>query len=261
MKAHLAKVSLALLSAAFLLGCQEQGSDPVGPEGLGPEFTHKNGEHGKGGGGGGGGGKGGTGGRPGQFPVDVTVMGGIAAATQIMRFAENDELMGWTRRPDQPAPGGIMFQMNMTHTLAFALLGNCLEEGKRIGAAQGSGFVDDLFNKLVQPPLPLTEAGAFLVNVDKVELGRTSVDHNISFDNDLDGGPAEERWNMKVRGPPTVTVEDPDDGDVSGNFTVMFTGGTIRLKGTPTGKAPDLVFLTCDIQDGDEITFTVVRPS
>ena len=55
MKAHLAKVSLALLSTAFLLGCQEQGSNPVGPEGLGPEFTHKNGEHGKGGRGGGGG--------------------------------------------------------------------------------------------------------------------------------------------------------------------------------------------------------------
>ena len=34
MKAHLTKVSLALLSAAFLLGCQEQGSEPVGPEGL-----------------------------------------------------------------------------------------------------------------------------------------------------------------------------------------------------------------------------------
>ena len=36
MKAHLAKLSLALLSTVFLLGCQEQGSDPVGPEG--PQF-------------------------------------------------------------------------------------------------------------------------------------------------------------------------------------------------------------------------------
>jgi len=36
MKAHLAKLSLALLSVAFLLGCQEQGSGPVGPEG--PQF-------------------------------------------------------------------------------------------------------------------------------------------------------------------------------------------------------------------------------
>ena len=42
MKAHLAKVSLALLSAAFLLGCQEQGSEPVGPEG--PQFDKPNNE-------------------------------------------------------------------------------------------------------------------------------------------------------------------------------------------------------------------------
>ena len=36
MKVHLTKVSLALLSTVFLLGCQEQGSGPVGPEG--PQF-------------------------------------------------------------------------------------------------------------------------------------------------------------------------------------------------------------------------------
>ncbi len=41
MKAHLAKLSLALLSTVFLLGCQERGSEPVGPEGLGPEFGKK----------------------------------------------------------------------------------------------------------------------------------------------------------------------------------------------------------------------------
>ncbi len=38
MKARLAKVSLALLSTVFLLGGQDMGSGPVGPEGLGPEF-------------------------------------------------------------------------------------------------------------------------------------------------------------------------------------------------------------------------------
>ncbi len=44
MKSNLAKVSLALLSTVFLLGCQEQGSEPVGPEG--PEFDKPvNGEH------------------------------------------------------------------------------------------------------------------------------------------------------------------------------------------------------------------------
>ncbi len=33
MKAHLTKLSLALLSTVFLLGCQDLGSEPVGPEG------------------------------------------------------------------------------------------------------------------------------------------------------------------------------------------------------------------------------------
>ncbi len=51
MKAHLAKLSLALLSTVFLLGCQEQGSGPVGPEG--PQFSHKP-KHNPGGGDGGG---------------------------------------------------------------------------------------------------------------------------------------------------------------------------------------------------------------
>ena len=37
MKASLTKVSLALLSAVFVLGCQDQG--PVGPEGLEPQFA------------------------------------------------------------------------------------------------------------------------------------------------------------------------------------------------------------------------------
>ena len=56
MKRHVLGVPLALLSAALLLGCQEQGSSPVGPEGLGPQFGHKP-SHNPGGGGGDGDGK------------------------------------------------------------------------------------------------------------------------------------------------------------------------------------------------------------
>ena len=41
MKAHLAKVSLALLSTVFLLGCQEQASSPVEPDGVAPLFGAK----------------------------------------------------------------------------------------------------------------------------------------------------------------------------------------------------------------------------
>ena len=38
MKAHLTRVSLALLSVVFILACQDQGSGPVGPDGLSPQF-------------------------------------------------------------------------------------------------------------------------------------------------------------------------------------------------------------------------------
>ena len=41
MKSHLAQICIALLSTAVLLGCQGQGSDPVGPEGVGPQFAKK----------------------------------------------------------------------------------------------------------------------------------------------------------------------------------------------------------------------------
>ena len=50
MKSHLTKVSLALLSAAFLFGCQDQGSEPLGLDGRGPEFHHRDGHTGGGGG-------------------------------------------------------------------------------------------------------------------------------------------------------------------------------------------------------------------
>ena len=38
MKSDLVKSSLALLSAVFILGCQDLGSGPVGPDGLVPQF-------------------------------------------------------------------------------------------------------------------------------------------------------------------------------------------------------------------------------
>ena len=53
MKSDLAKVSLALVSAVFLLGCQDQGSDPVGPD-VAPQFNRPtDGVHDHGGDGGG----------------------------------------------------------------------------------------------------------------------------------------------------------------------------------------------------------------
>ena len=56
MSAHFTRVSLALLTAVFLLGCQDLGSGPVGVDGLEPQFAKKCESPPCGGGGGGGGG-------------------------------------------------------------------------------------------------------------------------------------------------------------------------------------------------------------
>jgi len=56
MKFDLAKVTLALASVAFLLGCQDLGSGPVGPDALAPQFNKADeGKHDHGGGDDGGG--------------------------------------------------------------------------------------------------------------------------------------------------------------------------------------------------------------
>ena len=84
MKSNLTKVSLALVSAVFLLGCQDQGSGPVGPDGLGPQFA-KGGKPGKPGGGRGGGGGGALSlfDRPGGLnAVDGYTCGGGAASSR-----------------------------------------------------------------------------------------------------------------------------------------------------------------------------------
>ena len=44
MKSHLTKISLALLSAVFLLGCQDLGTGVVESDGLGPAFAPKEGK-------------------------------------------------------------------------------------------------------------------------------------------------------------------------------------------------------------------------
>ena len=49
MKSNLTKVSLALLSAVFILGCQDLGTGVVASDGAGPQFHHAEG-HEKGGG-------------------------------------------------------------------------------------------------------------------------------------------------------------------------------------------------------------------
>ncbi len=164
MKSHLAKVSLALLSTVFLFGCQEQGSDPVGPEGLGPEFTHKNGEHGTSGGGGGGGGGGGP--RDKGTFVNVTMGGGMTGTDSMLLRLNDGGVNLKTATPQGTKEDYFLLTMNMTHTrdaasivnneIAVSGNGDILKDGggilcERTGPDQPpDAMVRALFEKLVE---------------------------------------------------------------------------------------------------------------
>ena len=118
MKAHLTKLSLALLSTVFLLGCQDLGSEPVGLDGLGPEFSP-----GKGGGKGGGGKKGGA------VLADVTMTVGWSGAA-VVSFKDGKKLIEFAYQGD----GEFSWAANMTEThaagIAAGILNYCVLGGQ-----------------------------------------------------------------------------------------------------------------------------------
>ena len=244
MKSNLTKVSLALLSAVFILGCQDQGSSPVEPAGLGPQFGHQPKHKDK---------STGT-----QVPVDVIVTGGMDSSTpggsppqpapQLMQVEEDDAQLVMTARAPRPTKEPY-FNLAITMT-------NTYDEG--FGAcflAHTHGDPDDpedlawaeanLFPRLVQESDPRT----IWVWIDKNGLNGGSPDHEISLPRDA----------MRVIDSPTVTVMS-DDGTINGNFTAEFTRGSVLVAGSPTGKVRDHLRLSCPIHVDDAITFTVVRP-
>ncbi len=91
----------------------------------------------------------------------------------------------------------------------------------------------------------------FRVGIDKRVLEGSSEDHNIFILSNVESVARV----ITVRDAPTVRVEPPD---LTGDFTATFTRGIIELTGNPGDKAPH-VHLSCEIQTGDGITFTVER--
>ena len=261
MKAHLTKLSLALLSAGFLFGCQEQGSGPVGPEG--PQFTHNDpGKvHGGPKGGGNGDGGGGGGGTGGNVPVGVTVAGGMNTGTeprQLMQLKEDDDLVRLNAyAPPSTKEPYFILAINMTATHAAGIAAAAAGSIEDYCVKSGPGDPDEgqlitLFGKLVQDPV----AREVLVRIDKTALVKgvgSSEGHLIALNFDIKV--LEQPQHSVAPRTLTVTVA----GNITGDFTATFSGGNIRLTGNPTGKNPDHFHLTCEIQDGDEITFDVLR--
>ena len=236
----------ALLGVALVLGCQDLGT---GPDGLVPQFTHKDGaEHGKGKGGGGGGG-----GKPSVPIVNVTVAGGVTASEQDMELVRKGDIVKLRATATKKLPAGglsLAMTMDVTHAAGIGndgklrfnndpLLHIYKGNGDRLCERTGPDLppeanVRTLFDKLVQNPAALRDV---IVTIDKTALG--------------------EPENHQIKIFPDITVTGLNIvGDINNtdNFAVT-ASGEIRLAVSP--KRPYHFHLICDIQSGDEITFTV----
>ena len=149
MKAHFAKLSLALLSTVFLLGCQEQGPGPVGPDTEigGPNFLHQK-----------------------KNPKPHGGGGGDPAATLDLADGMETEALPVTVKTDRDDKLKVNntdfmhdIQMNFTN------LGTCVGfKGTNGGTVPMRG--QDVFTALLaQLTAPVTN-GKVIMNIDKTDL-------------------------------------------------------------------------------------------
>ncbi len=257
MKRHALIMSAALLSTALLLGCEDQGSGPVGPEDIGPQLTHKKDkEHGGKGGGGGGGGGGGSS----VSDATVVLSGGmttpsdaggarIQQAVRIQRENRNILTFEETRDPDD----------NMISAFSTAIdlssISECVVSDPDLSLSDDE--VTDLLAKLTDTN---TEQIRFWsMTVDKRKLGDPSDKHEIdSTWSDADGG----TFSVHVGttdlrpGPVKVTVTS-DNGTINGDGTLVYSLGTVMIKNR-TGPVSDHFSVHCD--NTKTITVVVKRP-
>ena len=253
MKAHLAKLSLALLSAVFLLGCQDLGSEPVGPEGLGIQLARK--KPPKDGGGGG------------TVPADITVTGGLVTQdltdgtpnTQVVGFKDSGTEIELSAT--DPKSVRINLAFNMINTLAATRL-VCVQSGR---GSPDDEQLNTLFNLLQHD---VRTINFFFVGIDKTVLVEdtdnpgvfvgASEDHRIAANGHVDG--TTRLFKVATFGNlpdvPEITVSK--SGNITSGLTFVFTGGSIRLGNLGgTRTAQDNFYLTCPNLD----TITMVLTS
>ncbi len=97
------------------------------------------------------------------------------------------------------------------------------------------------------------------MTIDKNDLGSPSADNNIFVTwQEGENGPFEVSMRFAKRlpeaGSPTVTVLE---GDINGDFTAKFSGGSSALLGDVDGKPNEHLHLVCP--NLDEVVITVER--
>ena len=206
MKAHLAKVSLALLSTVFLLGCQDMGSGPVGLDGLGPEFKKCDPRPCNGGGGGGGGG---------GIKVGKLGLADGMTTTDLHVFIGQDSDKKLT-----------VNNTDFTHNIQmnFTKLGDCVGfKATKSGMLPSTGTNGEVA-KLVAELTAKVTSGFFEMQIDRTRRGETSDDHGllVSHDGTFAGPTGHTRIML---GSPFSQVDPVTVTEVNGVFT--FTGPVV----------------------------------
>ena len=265
MKSHLAKVSLALLSAVFVLGCQDMGSGPVAPDDLGPQFAkaikncdpekgpvHRSCKDGDGGGG------------PTAADATVVLSDGMTSTAQDVRIQrESDSEIHFEDVRDGTGASTFESVIALTATRLEALAD--LDDG---GFPGSSGCVvkpantsEAVMRGLLAKLSDGVQVRFFLLSIDKTALGSASKGHGIgsTFTDgtgqliSLMGAGTKKRLLPGVSA--TVALIS---GNINGDFTVEFSGGAVSVWDR-TGKVKDHVDLVCP--NLDKITAAVIRSS
>ncbi len=225
MKAHLAKVSLGLLSAAFLHGCQEQGSSPVGPEGLGPEFDKPNNESCP----------------PGVELVNGHCHGDANVEDKTVTVRLTGAMGGEATRLNVFSDNNKKFSMNTGGQSTGEIRMNfqklqCSEEvPPHIDASDAATRVTRLESQLTTTvKVSDSSFDLFFVKVDRTtETADKNNDFQVTYDPDGLGGVI---LGWAHRSPPSVS-ETPAE-------VFAFTGGEIRV-GEDEGRSKDRIRILC----------------
>ena len=233
MKAHLTKVSLALLSAAFLFGCQEQGSEPVGPEGL--EIQAKRGsDKGKGDGS--------------NTLAELTISGGMEGPVlksgepkiQLVSFGDGKNQFK-IQAHDNAIGNLIKLAMNLDPVTP------CEEGGT------GTGNDDEiialraaLLSKLNDGNL--VERRQLFITVGKDDDQSDDNKIGVSWD---EGGRS---FHMVLR-PNTVSTVGKFEKDGSLEFT--FQGGSVKLRDITEKRPKDRIRVTCSLANAPDIVMVL----
>lgn len=184
---------------------------------------------------------------PGNTEATVTVTGGVVTsdpAAQTVDLDENDNRVDFNN-----TAANLEVRMLATHGVGLAA---CEVVGNRKDptADQQQALIDKLDDAL--------HVRRIFVTIDKTALGSPSTDHQVGVTwTDEDEGPFDIQIGVEPRShpatPPTATVVG---GDIASDFTVEFSGGTLRLRNR-TGKPRDHFSLDCP--NLDLVTMDVVR--